>query len=399
MNETLHLHTPIKLANRMEGIEEYFFSKKLKQIADMNKSGKKVINLGIGSPDLPPHPEVIRTLNDAASKANNHSYQSYRGSEILRTEIADWYQQWYGVKLNPGEEIVPLMGSKEGIMHICMTYLNPGDEVLIPDPGYPTYRSAATIAGANCIPYSLKEENNYHPSIDDLASKDLSRVKIMFVNYPHMPTGTAATHELFEKLISFAAEHEILIVHDNPYSFLFPENSNQKPLSIFSIAGAKDCAIELNSLSKSHNMAGWRVGCLIGNAERINEVLKFKTNMDSGMFLPVQLAAAKALTLDAEWYASLNKIYLSRRKKVEELLFALGCEFKEEQQGLFVWARIPSGYSNSYTFSDYVLNQFEIFITPGAIFGEEGNKYCRASLCMNEELIEEAIARIKNFQQ
>ena len=381
-----------EVSDRLSGIEEYYFSTKLRQIDEMNKAGKQVINLGIGSPDLPPHPDVIKTLQEETAKPNQHGYQNYKGSPFLRNAISKWYKRWYDVELNPDTEILPLIGSKEGIMHICMTYINQGDEVLIPNPGYPTYRSAATIAGANVHAYTLKKENNWIPDFDELEKNDLSNVRLMFVNYPQMPTGQLPTREMFEKLISFAKKHQILVCHDNPYSFIL----NEKPMSLLSIEGAKEVVIELNSFSKSHNMAGWRVGMLCGAKERIEEVLRFKSNMDSGMFLPLQLAAAKALELDQSWYDSVNAVYRKRREKVFELLNLLNCSFDKNQAGLFVWAEIPSAYKDGYALTDKVLNDSNVFITPGGIFGNAGSQYIRVSLCATEEKLEEAIGRIKN---
>ncbi len=381
-----------KVSDRLSGIEEYYFSTKLRQIDEMNKAGKNVINLGIGSPDLPPHPDVIKTLAEEASKSNQHGYQSYKGSPVLRNAISNWYKKWYNVDLNPDTEILPLIGSKEGIMHICMTYINPGDVVLIPNPGYPTYKSAATIAGANVIAYTLKKENNWCPDFDELEKLDLQKVKLMFVNYPQMPTGQLPTHEMFTKLISFAKKHQILICHDNPYSFIL----NDHPMSLLSIEGAKEVVIELNSFSKSHNMAGWRVGMLCGAKERIAEVLRFKSNMDSGMFLPLQLAAAKALELGQDWYDSVNEVYKKRREKVVELLDLLNCSYDKNQAGLFVWASIPGDFKDGFELSDEVLQGANVFITPGGIFGNAGNQYVRVSLCTNEEKLDEAINRIEN---
>ena len=379
-------------SKRLEGVGEYYFSQKLREIDDMNKVGKQVINLGIGSPDLPPHPDVIKTLQEEAAKPNTHAYQNYKGSPILRNAISKWYKRWYDVELNPDSEILPLIGSKEGIMHVCMTYINTGDVVLIPDPGYPTYKSAATIAGANVVPYTLKEENNWFPDFNELEKTDLKNVKLMFVNYPQMPTGQLSTKDMFEQLIEFAKKHNILLCHDNPYSFIL----NKTPMSLLSVDGAKDVAIELNSLSKSHNMAGWRVGMLCGKKERIDEILRFKSNMDSGMFLPVQLAAAKALELELDWHDQLNEVYSRRREKVFELLQLLGCEFDRDQAGLFVWASIPATFKDGYELSDSVLQKSSVFITPGGIFGKGGSKYIRVSLCATEEKISEAIQRIKN---
>ncbi|MBN9297645.1 MAG: aminotransferase class I/II-fold pyridoxal phosphate-dependent enzyme [Filimonas sp.] len=380
-------------AKRLEGIGEYYFSTKLREIDGLNKEGKNIINLGIGSPDLPPHPEVIKVLQEESAKANVHAYQNYKGSPLLRNAFAEWYQTWYGVTLNPETEILPLIGSKEGIMHICMTYLNEGDKVLVPNPGYPTYRSAVKLAGGVCIDYDLTEENNYFPDFDAL-DKQVSEggFKLMWVNYPQMPTGQLATTALFEKLVAFGKKHNIIICHDNPYSFIL----NDRPASLLSVDGAKEVVIELNSLSKSQNMAGWRVGVLVGAKERIDEVLRFKSNMDSGMFLPLQLAAAKALGLGADWYESVNKVYRERRAKVYELLDTLECTYSKEQVGMFMWAKIPAKYKDGYALSDDVLYNANVFITPGGIFGSNGNGYIRISLCGSIERFDEAIKRVKN---
>ncbi len=382
----------LELAKRLNGIGEYYFSKKLTEISELNKSGKAVINLGIGSPDLPPHPSVIETLANEAAKNNVHAYQSYKGAEVLRNAFADWYKKWYGVELNPATEILPLIGSKEGIMHICMTYLNDGDEVLIPNPGYPTYRSAVQLAGGKCVEYELQEENNWLIDFEELQKKDLSKVKMMWVNYPQMPTGKLPTKELFENVVAFGIKNNILICHDNPYSFILNDN----PISLLSIEGAKDVVIELNSLSKSHNMAGWRVGVLCGGKERVEEVLRFKSNMDSGMFLPAQLAAAKALTLGKDWYEEVNKVYKSRRQKAYELLDLLDCSYSKDQAGMFLWARIPAKYKDAYELCDEILYQSRVFITPGGIFGSAGDKFLRVSLCSPENKFEESIDRINN---
>ena len=381
----------MQLAKRLDGIGEYYFSQKLREIDELNKQGKNIINLGIGSPDMPPHPDVIKTLQDESVKPNVHAYQSYKGSPVLRKAMSEWYQKWYGVDLDPNTEILPLIGSKEGIMHICMTYLNKGDEVLVPNPGYPTYRSAVMLAGGKCKEYKLREKNNYEPDFEKLSKKSLKKVKLMFVNYPQMPTGQLPSKELFEKLVAFGKENKILIIHDNPYSFILNEN----PMSLLSVNGAKECVMELNSLSKSQNMAGWRVGMLCGAKERIEEVLRFKSNMDSGMFLPVQLAAAKALTLGKEWHDEVNKVYRERRNKVFDLLELLNCKFSKEQAGLFVWAKIPSTYKDGFALSDDVLYDSNVFITPGGIFGDAGEKYVRVSLCAPVEKFEEAIKRLR----
>ncbi len=378
-------------AKRLKGIGEYYFSQKLREIDELNKQGKNIINLGIGSPDLPPHPEVIKVLQEESAKPNVHAYQSYKGSPVLRTAIKDWYKKWYNVELNADTEILPLIGSKEGIMHICMTYLNEGDEVLVPNPGYPTYRSAVKLAGGVCVDYELTEANEYEPDFETLSKTDLSKVKLLFVNYPQMPTGINGNRDLFERIVAFGRQHNILIVHDNPYSFIL----NDEPMSLLSIDGAKEVVIELNSLSKSHNMAGWRMGMLCGAKERIDEVICFKSNMDSGMFLPAQLAAAKALSLGGDWYEEVNKVYNERRIKVFELLELLGCEYSTSQVGMFVWAKIPRQYKTGYEVSDEVLYNSNVFITPGGIFGTAGNGYIRVSLCGSIERFEEAIGRIK----
>jgi LL-diaminopimelate aminotransferase len=382
----------IATADRLEGIGEYYFSTKLREIEELNRAGAQVINLGIGSPDLPPHPDVIATLQQESNRPDVHGYQSYKGAEALRKAFSHWYKKWYNVVLDPATEILPLIGSKEGIMHVCMTYLNKGDAVLIPNPGYPTYQSAVKLAGGKCISYRLKEKNNWLIDFDSLEKKVRAsgRVKLMFVNYPQMPTGSVPTDELFEKLVAFAEKFKILLCHDNPYSFIL----NKNPMSLLHVEGAKKVVIELNSLSKSHNMAGWRVGVIAGAAERIEEILRFKSNMDSGMFLPVQLAAAKALTLDKSWFESVNEVYSRRREKAYELLNLLQCSFSHEQAGLFLWARIPAVYSSGYELSDQVLRDSRVFITPGGIFGSAGEKYIRVSLCSKEEKFDLALERI-----
>lgn len=383
----------ITTSKRLDGIGEYYFSQKLREIDELNKQGKNVINLGIGSPDLPPHPDVVRTLQEESAKPNVHAYQSYKGSPLLRKAISDWYKTWYQAELNADTEILPLIGSKEGIMHICMTYLDAGDQVLVPNPGYPTYRSAVQLAGGECVNYDLTEANNWEPDFDALdAVAANGRVKLMWINYPQMPTGRLPTKALFEKIVAFGKKHNMLICHDNPYSFIL----NNEPLSILGIPGAKEVAIELNSLSKSHNMAGWRVGALCGAKERIDEVLRFKSNMDSGMFLPVQLAAARALQLPASWYEEVNKVYTKRREKVFELLDLLPCKYDKKQAGMFVWAKIPANYKTGFELSDEVLYTTGVFITPGGIFGQAGDGFIRVSLCSPEAKIEESIKRINN---
>lgn len=390
------MHIPI--AKRLGHTKEYYFSKKLREIAEMNQEAPRVINLGIGSPDQPPHPDVIETLHQTAFQENNHGYPGYKGARELRKAFSQWYENYFSVHLNPDTELLPLIGSKEGIMHLSMTYLNKGDEVLVPDPGYPSYRSATELAGGVCKPYDLKEEKNWNPDWEALENEDLSKVKLMWVNYPHMPTGTPANLEIFKKLVDFAKRHHILLCHDNPYSFITPTDTSAKPqpLSILRTPGAKEVAVELNSLSKSHNMAGWRIGVLAANKEIINQVIRFKSNMDSGMFLPMQLAAAKALSLDKQWYTSLNKTYAERREKALELLDLLNCRYRPGQQGLFVWAKVPKPYKDGYELSDKFLYKSRVFITPGGIFGKNGQNYIRISLCSPISTLETAINRIKS---
>jgi aspartate/methionine/tyrosine aminotransferase len=382
----------MQTSNRLEGIGEYYFSQKLREIEQLNKAGKQIINLGIGSPDLAPHPEVIKVLQETSAADNVHAYQSYKGVQVLRNAIAEFYQTWYGVTLDPESEVLPLIGSKEGIMHICMTYLNAGDQALIPNPGYPTYSSAVKLAGGEPVYYDLTLAGNWEPDLEALEKTDLSKVKLMWVNYPHMPTGQFPSVRFFEALIAFATRHQILICHDNPYSFIL----NETPQSLLSIKGAKEVVVELNSLSKSSNMAGWRVGMLVGKKERIEEVLRFKSNMDSGMYLPIQLAAAKALGLGKDWYDSINVIYKARREKVFELLDLLNCTYSQTQVGMFVWASIPSNYPDGFALSDKVLYDANVFITPGGIFGTGGNGFIRISLCAPVERFELAIERVIN---
>jgi LL-diaminopimelate aminotransferase len=381
----------IKTASRLNSINEYYFSKKLKEIAEMNATGKQVINLGIGSPDLPPSVQTIEKLVEMAKLPTSHAYQGYVGIPALREAMAKFYKKHYRVELNPVNEIMPLLGSKEGIMHVCMTYLEAGDVALIPNPGYPTYRAAVTLTGAECAEYNLSAENNWLPNYAELEKMDLSKVKMMIVNYPHMPTGAEATKQAFQDVVDFGKKHNILILNDNPYSFIL----NEHPLSILEAEGAKDVALELNSLSKSHNMAGWRVGMLCGKAEYLSDVLRFKSNMDSGMFLPVQLAAVEALSADTEWFSELNTIYKERQKTVFKLMDLLGCIYDSNQKGMFVWAKIPPQYKTGFELSDKILYEANVFITPGGIFGSNGDAYIRASLCAKVEVFEAAIERIK----
>lgn len=380
----------LKIAKRLEHTEEYYFSRKLREIEALNQQGKKVINLGIGSPDLPPHPSVIETLHRYASRPDTHGYQNYKGAPALRNAIAGWYNRYYGVTIDPQTNVLPLIGSKEGIVHVCMTYLQEGDEALLPNPGYPAYASAVALSGATAVPYELRPEQGWLPDLDALALRDLSAVKLMWLNYPHMPTGAKASKTFFAEAVAFARQYQILLCHDNPYSFIL----NDDPQSLLAADGALEVAIELNSLSKSSNMAGWRIGMLIGSEARIGEIMRFKSNMDSGMFLPAQLAAAQALSLEADWYDELNAHYRRRRDKVYQLLDMLGCTYDREQQGLFVWASIPEGYTDGYALSDEVLKQSRVFVTPGGIFGSGGNAYIRVSLCAAEAVLDEACERM-----
>jgi len=385
---SLHIST----ASRLNTVEEYYFSTKLKQIAQFKAEGIPVINIGIGSPDLAPSQKTIDALTAAAANPDHHAYQGYQGIPALRKAFADFYVTHYRVELNPASEVLPLMGSKEGIMHISMAYLEAGDETLIPNPGYPTYQAACSLAGAIVVPYELSEKTGWLPDLDALEARDLSKVKIMWVNYPHMPTGAKANLAFFERLKNFAEKHSILIVNDNPYSFIL----NDEPISMLAIPGMMDVGIELNSLSKSHNMAGWRIGALLGQSEFLNPVLKFKSNMDSGMFLPLQLAAVEALSADANWFKQQNTIYKSRQKLVFELLDLLGCAYDQAQSGMFVWAKTPDNFSSGYALSDQILIENAVFITPGGIFGSQGNEYIRISLCAKEEIFKEVIQRIKS---
>jgi len=382
----------IATANRLESVQEYYFSRKLREVAQMVQEGHPVINLGIGSPDLPPHPEVVKALSDAMVHPRANMYQSYQGLPELRSAITDFYQNQYQVALDPNTEVLPLMGSKEGIMHISMAFLNKGDQVLFPNPGYPTYASVTKLVEAEPILYNLTAASHWQPDFEALEALDTSRVKIMWINYPHMPTGAEAQLETFDRLITWAKARKILLVNDNPYSFVL----TQKPQSILSRPGAMEVAIELNSLSKSFNMAGWRVGMLSGKAALIQAVLKVKSNMDSGMFFGIQQGAIAALKADASWFESLNTIYRKRRKLVEKLATKLGAEFDSESVGLFVWAKLPKGSVDAETFIDNILHKQHIFITPGTIFGSQGDGYIRFSLCVPETTIEEAINRIES---
>ncbi len=380
-------------ANRINQVEEYYFSIKLKELEKLRQEGKSIINLGIGNPDLAPAPSVLEELNKQSNEKTNHGYQSYVGIPELRSAFSSWYDKYYNVKVDPSKEVLPLMGSKEGIMHITMAFLNPGDSVLVPNPGYPTYASASKIAQANLIHYDLDENNGWFPNLTELEKLDLSKVKLMWINYPNMPTGAKANVQFFKDIIAFGKKHNIVICNDNPYSFIL----NEDPQSIMSVEGAKDIAIELNSLSKSHNMAGWRVGMAMSNPTFIQYILHVKSNMDSGMFKPLQLAAVKALELDEKWYATINKEYKARRLLVEDIMDLLECDYDNKQSGMFVWAKIPSKYSDSGELSDKILYGSDVFITPGFIFGDKGKQYIRISLCTKQEVLIEAKQRIENI--
>lgn len=383
----------IRPANRVEQIREYYFSKRLREVALLKAQGADIISLGIGGPDRAPSQEVINTLCNEARRADAHSYQLTIGLPQLRQAYADWYARHYGVVLDPNSEIQPLIGSKEAILQLSLTFLNPGDGVLIPNPGYPTYTSASRLAEAEIYNYDLTAENGWMPDFDAIEKLPLEKIKMMWVNYPHMPTGTPASLELFEKIVDFGRRHNIVIVNDNPYSFIL----NEKPLSILSIKGAKDICIELNSLSKSHNMAGWRMAMLATNPTFTNWFVKVKSNIDSGQFRPMMLAAVEALKAPQSWYTELNSVYASRRKIAEEIMSVLGCEFSPEQRGLFLWGRIPDTEHSSESLADRLLYEANIFITPGFIFGSNGERYIRISLCATEENLTRALNRIKDY--
>ena len=380
-------------ANRVGSVQEYYFSKKLKEVAEMNAAGKNVINLGVGSPDLPPSEQTIETLCEHARKANEHGYQPYVGIPELRKGFADWYKTWYNVDLDPKTEIQPLIGSKEGILHISLAFLNPGDGVLVPNPGYPTYSSVSKLVEARLIPYELKEELGWQPDFEELEKMDLSNVKLMWTNYPNMPTGANASVELYEKLVAFGRKHGIIICNDNPYSFIL----NEHPLSILSIPGAKEICIEMNSMSKAHNMPGWRMAMLASNAQFVQWILKVKSNIDSGQFKPMQYAAVEALSAKKEWYDNMNRVYRSRRDLAGQIMRTLGCEYDENQVGMFLWGRIPDSAESGEAIANKVLYEANVFLTPGFIFGSRGERYIRISLCCKNETLEEALKRIYNL--
>lgn len=381
----------VKPAERTNSVQEYYFSRKLRQIDEMRAAGADIINLGIGSPDQPPSENTVARLAEEARLPNVHGYQNYSGSPVLRKAFAEWYSKYFRVSLDPASEILPLMGSKEGIMHISMAFVNPGDEVLVPDPGYPTYSSVSSLVGGKVRTYPLDESKGWQPDIETLEKEDMSRVKLMWTNYPNMPTGAKGSAALFKRLISFALERNILLINDNPYSFIL----NNEYLSILSAQGATETALELNSLSKSHNMAGWRIGMVAGNSEYIRTILKVKSNMDSGMFLPMQLAAAEALQNPESWYDTVNLTYRKRRRTAESIMKLLDCRFNPDQTGLFLWGRIPENILSCEAFVEEILQKGNVFLTPGFIFGSRGERYVRISLCATEERLEEARRRIE----
>lgn len=382
----------IEPADRVKEVQEYYFSRKLREVARLNAEGADIISLGIGGPDRQPDADVIGTLAEEARKPDNHSYQPYVGIPQLRKAMADWYRRFYKVELDEVTEVQPLIGSKEGILHVSLAFLNPGDGVLVPDPGYPTYSSVSHLVGAHVHKYDLKEENGWMPDFDQLERIVAGhRVKLMWINYPNMPTGAAASLGLFQRIVDFGRRHGIVIAHDNPYSFIL----NRHPLSLLQVPGAKEVAVELNSLSKSHNMAGWRVGMVASNPQFINWILKVKSNIDSGQFRPLMLAAVKALELPPSWYDGLNEVYASRRRIAGRIMDVMGCRWDESQQGLFLWGRIPETAHSSEQFADMILNDARVFITPGFIFGLNGERYVRISLCATEERMQTALARIE----
>lgn len=384
----------IQPAERLSSVQEYYFSVKLKEVARMNAEGKDIISLAIGSPDMPPSPQTIETLCEEARHADAHGYQPTTGIPELRRAMADFYKRWYDVDLDPACEIQPLIGSKEGILHVTLALANPGDRILVPNPGYPTYTSLSKILGQQITYYDLLSENGWQPDFKALEEMDLTGVKIMWTNYPNMPTGANATPEIYERLVDFARRKNIVIVNDNPYSFIL----NEKPISILSVPGAKDCCIEFNSMSKSHNMPGWRIGMLASNAEFVQWILKVKSNIDSGMFRAMQLAAATALEAEADWYDGNNRNYRNRRHLAGEIMKALGCTYDEKQVGMFLWGKIPDSCKDVEELTEKVLHEARVFITPGFIFGSNGARYIRISLCCKDNKLAEALERIKRIK-
>lgn len=385
----------IEPAKRLGLVSEYYFSRKLKEVAQMNAEGKDIISLAIGSPDMPPSQQTIDKLCEVANNPNAHGYQPTMGTPELRNAMADFYRRWYGVELNPQTEVQPLIGSKEGILHVTLAFVNPGEQVLVPNPGYPTYTSLSKILGAEIVNYDLMEDNGWQPDFEALEMMDLSKVKLMWTNYPNMPTGGAARMETYERLVAFARKHNIVVVNDNPYSFIL----NEKPLSLLQVAGAKDCCIEFNSMSKSHNMPGWRVGMLATNAQFVQWILKIKSNIDSGTFRGIQLAAAEAYRNSEQWHREANiETYGRRRKYAEQIMEVLGCKYDPNQVGMFLWGKIPEKYANAEELTERVLHEARVFITPGFIFGSKGERYIRISLCAKEEKLEAALQRIEKLK-
>ena len=385
----------IKPAERLSLVSEYYFSRKLKEVAQMNAEGKDVISLAIGSPDMPPSEKTISKLCEVAQRPDSHGYQITMGIPELRQAMADFYKRWYDVDLDPSKEILPLIGSKEGILHVTLAFVNPGEEVLVPNPGYPTYTSLSKILGAKVVNYDLMEKNGWQPDFNQLEKMDLSRVRLMWTNYPNMPTGGNARMETYRKLVDFARRHNIVVVNDNPYSFIL----NKQPMSLLQVEGAKDCCIEFNSMSKSHNMPGWRVGMCIANPTFISWILRIKSNIDSGTFRGIQLAAAEALANDDEWHHEANiETYARRRQYAEQIMDILGCTYDKNQVGMFLWGKIPEKYADSEELTELVLHKARVFITPGFIFGSKGQRYIRISLCANESVFAAALQRVRTCE-
>ena len=384
----------IQAADRLSLVQEYYFSRKLKEVAQLNAAGRDIISLAIGSPDMPPSEQTIEKLCEVAHDPNAHGYQITVGIPELRHAMAGFYKRWYGVDIDGNTEVLPLIGSKEGILHVTLAFVNPGDEVLVPNPGYPTYTSLSKILGAKIVNYNLREDNGWQPDFEELEQMDLSKVKLMWTNYPNMPTGGRAQRETYERLVKFAKDHNIVVVNDNPYSFILSEEH----LSILQIPGAKDCCIEFNSMSKSHNMPGWRVGMCITNAQFIQWIMKVKSNIDSGTFRGIQLAAAEALNNSEEWHRTYNiETYARRRQWAEKIMDTLGCTYDKRQVGMFLWGKIPEKYADVEELTERVLHEARVFITPGFIFGSNGARYIRISLCAKEEKIQQALERIKEI--
>ena len=384
----------IQAADRLSLVQEYYFSRKLKEVAQLNAAGRDIISLAIGSPDMPPSEQTIEKLCEVAHDPNAHGYQITVGIPELRHAMAGFYKRWYGVDIDGNTEVLPLIGSKEGILHVTLAFVNPGDEVLVPNPGYPTYTSLSKILGANIVNYNLREDNGWQPDFEELEQMDLSKVKLMWTNYPNMPTGGRAQRETYERLVKFAKDHDIVVVNDNPYSFILSEERQ----SILQVPGAKDCCIEFNSMSKSHNMPGWRVGMCITNAQFIQWIMKVKSNIDSGTFRGIQLAAAEALNNSEEWHRTYNiETYARRRQWAEKIMDVLGCTYDKRQVGMFLWGRIPESYADVEDLTERVLHEARVFITPGFIFGSNGARYIRISLCAKEEKIQQALERIKEI--